>query len=80
MTPSLPVGPVPVDHHILEQTAELLELLEQWLTRAHRDAAADCAHTCSRGATDDPDDVAAAVGLLADQLYTRLAKVPKSWS
>ena len=77
--PSLPPAPwILIDRTTVEQTADLLELLAEWLASADPVTTEDCAQACSRGDTDTLG-VAAWVGTLAAHIHDRIEEV-NSWS
>jgi hypothetical protein len=79
-SPSSPSSPaVVVDRGMAEQVAELLERWEYWLARASHAWVQDCTHTCTYGATENPEELGAVLGLLADHLYARIEQAPLRW-
>jgi hypothetical protein len=81
--PSLPPAPwVLIDRTTVEQTATVLDLLEQWLASADPGPTEACARACSGGQAD-AFEVAAWVGCLAAGLQDRVEAADSavdSWS
>lgn len=70
--PGLPPAPwVLIDRTTVEQTARVLDLLEQWLAGADPGPTEACARACSVGEAD-AFEVAAWVGCLAARLQDRI--------
>ena len=66
--PPIPAPWVLVDDLTVDQAADLLERLTEWLTTADPAAAAACARALSLGETDDP----VSIGSWADAVAGRL--------